>query len=101
MKVVIYKPFQPEVKDRKLLFAGLLDFVRARRGWLTSVPGAREVTLECLPGSTLPDELRGLGYTVEADGEGQRILTNAITQQFAIGAGGELEAVTAARPGRS
>jgi hypothetical protein len=46
MNVVIDKPFQPEVKDRKLLFAGLLDFVRARRGWLTSVPGAREVTLE-------------------------------------------------------
>jgi hypothetical protein len=88
-------PFKPEVKDRKELFAALNEFVRARHGWLTSVAGEREVTMECLPCSALPEELRENGYVLEPDGEGQRILTNAITQQFAMGTGGELELVTA------
>lgn len=86
MTPTIYKPYQQfngtpassKVADRKALFAGLNEFVRARSGWLTSMPGAREVTMECLYGSTLPDELRGLGYKVEADGEGQRVVPDGI-----------------------
>jgi hypothetical protein len=34
--------------------------------------------MECLPGSTLPDELRNKGYTVTEIGEGMRILPAAI-----------------------
>lgn len=32
-------------------FAALNDFVTSRHGWITSVPGAVEVTIEVLPGS--------------------------------------------------
>jgi hypothetical protein len=64
---------QHKIEDRKERFEGLLEFVRARNGWITSVPGAPDVTIECLPDSRLPDDLRGLGYVVTAAGEGERI----------------------------
>ncbi|MEH2547126.1 hypothetical protein V1283_003771 [Bradyrhizobium sp. AZCC 2262] len=88
-------PLKLEVKDRKARFEGLNEYVRARHGWLTSVPGARDVTMECLPGSTLPGDLRKLGYTVEANGEGERILPAPITEQLVIGVNGEIEPTTA------
>jgi hypothetical protein len=37
---------------------------------LVSVPGDPEVRMGCLPGSTLPDELRQLGYDVRDLGDG-------------------------------
>jgi len=103
------KPFRHEViADRKERFASLLKYVTARHGWLTSVPGEREVTMECLPDSTLPDELRAgvefkFGgetvrlppYKVIADGEGQRILPHGIVQHFLVGADGEMVPLTA------
>jgi hypothetical protein len=66
--------------DRKELFGRVLQFVSARSGWITSVPGAKTVTLEVLPGSSLPDELRGKGYTVEENGEGTRLIPHAIVE---------------------
>jgi hypothetical protein len=74
MRREFYRPMNPEIADRKTRFEALNDFVRSRKGWLTSVPGAPEVTTECLPGSSLPDDLRKLGYVVEEIGEGERIL---------------------------
>jgi hypothetical protein len=55
------------------------------------VPGDPEVRMECLPGSTLPDELRQLGYDVRDLGDGERILAAAITERFVRRADGELE----------
>jgi hypothetical protein len=49
--------------------------------------------MECLPGSTLPQELRNLGHDLVEKGEGQRILPTAITERFATGADGQLEPV--------
>jgi hypothetical protein len=57
----------------------------------TSVPSAVVVTVECLPGSTLPDELRTAGYDVTEMGEGERILPTVIVEQFVLRADGELE----------
>jgi hypothetical protein len=71
--------------------AALNDFVTSRHGWITSIPGDTEVTMECLPGSTLPDDLRGLGHQVHEAGEGERILAAAIVERFTRRAGGELE----------
>jgi hypothetical protein len=51
------------------------------------------VRVECLPGSTLPDELRQLGYDVRDLGDGERILAAAITEQFTLNAAGEFEAL--------
>jgi hypothetical protein len=71
-----------EVKDRKDRFAEMNRWVTFRNGWITSIPGEREVTVECLPTSTLPSELAKAGYQLQpADPpEGQRILPAAITE---------------------
>src|SRR5438046_3055012 len=75
-------PSRLKLEERKRLFAGINRFVTERGGWLTSIPGAVEVTMECLPDSSLPDELRKLGYDVEPAGEGERILHSAIVERF-------------------
>jgi hypothetical protein len=69
--------------------------VRSRNGWITSVPGDVDVTIECLPGSSLPDELRKAGYIVTEAGEGERILHSAIVERFTTGADGALEPLIA------
>jgi hypothetical protein len=56
------RPEKRDVADRKERFAALNAFVMKRHGWITSIPGAPEVTMECLEGASLPDELRALGY---------------------------------------
>jgi hypothetical protein len=66
-------PVKPEVKDRKTRFEVLNEFVRSRNGWVTSVPGDVEVTIACLVGSTLPEELQARGYDLVATGDGERI----------------------------
>ena len=72
----------------------LNEFVRSRNGWITSVPGDVDVTIECLPGSSLPDELRAQGYDLVATGNGERIVATAIMERFCTGADGELEPLT-------
>jgi|tagenome__1003787_1003787.scaffolds.fasta_scaffold20263935_2 hypothetical protein len=88
-----YKPRAPneKVQGRKERFATLNAFVQARGGWVTSVPGAIDVTIECLPNSTLPFELREGGaaitignvktelppYKLDEAGEGERILSGS------------------------
>jgi hypothetical protein len=47
MRKEFYIPLKPEVKDRKARFEALNEFVRARNGWVTSVPGNIDVTIEC------------------------------------------------------
>ena len=85
---------QREIEERKARFAELNAFVRSRGGWLTSIPGDVEVTMECLPGSTLPDELRDQGFDLVEGREGERILPAAIEQKFVTGTDGELEPLT-------
>ena len=41
--------------------------------------------------SSLPDDLRALGYEVREDGDGERILQHAIVELFTRRADGELE----------
>jgi hypothetical protein len=60
------------------------------------VPGDVEATIECLPSSTLPDELQARGYDLVATGVGERIVQTAITERLCIGADGELEPLTSA-----
>jgi hypothetical protein len=73
---------RPEVNDRKSRFEDLNDFVTSRNGWITSVPGDVSVTIECLPGSSLPVELRAQGYDPVATGDGERIVPTAIIERF-------------------
>jgi hypothetical protein len=58
-------------------------------------PRRGERAEETLPGSTLPDELIALGYDVREDGEGERIIANAITQLLTLTSSGSFEAATA------
>jgi hypothetical protein len=90
----ISTPPNPVADAAKEKFAALNEFVHAWGGWVTSVPGAAEVTVECLPDSALPDDLRGLGYDVREVGGGERILPHRIVQQFVRRADGELEPLT-------
>jgi hypothetical protein len=80
--------------DQGKKFRDLNEFISSRHGWITSIPGAVAVTVQCLPGSTLPDDLRGLGHQISEAGEGERILATAITERFTRRADGELEPVT-------
>jgi hypothetical protein len=71
----------------------IAEFVRTRNGG-TSVPGDVDVTIECLPRSSLPDELRAQGYDLVATGDGERIVPTTIIERFCIGVDGELEPLT-------
>jgi len=90
-----YRPRGPAtVKDRLERFAELNRDVTAAGGWITSLPGAVEIVVECLPGSSLPDTLRAAGHDLREAGEGERILPLALVQRFAMRADGELELLT-------
>jgi hypothetical protein len=82
LRQLYHSPRNPEIDEGKSRFAALYDFVTSRHGWINSIPGDTEVMLECLPGSTLPDDFRGLGHHVREAGEGERILAAAVTERF-------------------
>jgi hypothetical protein len=89
-----YVPIGPEAKDavreRKARFEGLNDHISKAGGWITSVPGNRLIDFEVLPESPLPDDLRARGYTVHADGFGERILPHSKVELFTKNADGSL-----------
>src|SRR5947209_4116077 len=89
-----------EVKARKVTFEALNAYITSRNGWVTSIPGAVEVTMQCLVDSTLPTDLRARGYRLVEDGETERILPHVITERLCMGADGAMEPLTAgsARP---
>jgi hypothetical protein len=85
---------QTAIEDRKAKHTTIVRMASTRSAWITSVPGAREITFDALPSSPFPDHLRGLGYDLtEIDG-GERILASAVTERFARRADGELEPLT-------
>jgi hypothetical protein len=92
---LVATPRQSEVDKRKERFEALNQYIRARSGWMTSVSGDPDMRFEALPGSTLPDQLRDNGYEITETGTTQRILPHAIEDKYVIGAGGDLELVTA------
>src|SRR5205823_13319255 len=54
-----------------------------------------EVTMECLPGPLLPDELKGRGSGITAIGQGERIPPSAIVQRVIRNAAGDFEPMAA------
>jgi hypothetical protein len=66
----------------------------SHQGWIVSLPGDVNVRIDCVPGSTLPADLRALGYDVTATGDGERILPHQIVERFTRRADGELEPLT-------
>jgi hypothetical protein len=96
MRKEIYRPapLNREVADRKAMFAALNDFATSRQGFVISVPGDTDVTVEVLPDSALPAELIALGYDLHEAEPGERILASAIIERFSRRADGELEPTT-------
>jgi hypothetical protein len=88
--VLYATPRSPEIDQRKRRFDDINAFISQRGGWCTSVPGSHEITFDALVGSPLPDQLRGLGYSVEKTGESQRILPHAVSQKFETSSSGAL-----------
>jgi len=83
------------VEDLKSRFDGInRRAIQCGTAWLTSIPGETVVTVEALPTSTFPDELRDKGYQLRPEGEGERILAHAIVERFARGADGALVPIT-------
>jgi hypothetical protein len=71
--VLYATPRSPEIDERKKRFAALNEFVQSRGAWMTSIPGAHEVTFDALPGSPLPAQLTAMGYIVERIGTSERV----------------------------
>ena len=59
-----------------------------------SVPGARELRFEALPGSPLPDQFAALGYDVMKTGTTEGILAHPVAQRFEVSSSGALVAPT-------
>lgn len=72
------------VKDLKERFDEINVLVTAKGGWVTSIRGAPQVTIETLPESTIARDLAGLGYVVTGIGCGERILPLAIKARVLI-----------------
>jgi hypothetical protein len=83
-------PEADALEERKRRHAGLVSFIGSHGGWATSVPGAREVRIECLPGSALPATLTRTGYELRRGEDGTRILPVAVSQVFVQNADGAL-----------
>jgi hypothetical protein len=64
--------------------------------WVTSSPGSREVSIECLPESSQwAEELKKRGFPIEWLEEGQRIVPYATRQEVTINSDGTLAPLTA------
>ncbi|SRR5579871_1212832 len=85
---------QEMIEKRKRLFDGLNKFVMDGGGWITSIQGAAEVTMETLQGSTLPDELHELGYDLTELAPGQRIIAGTIVERLTMTSSGAFEPAT-------
>jgi hypothetical protein len=90
----ISSPPNPEADAAKARFEAINAFVAERGGWLVSVPGDPAMRLQVLPGSSLPDQLRKLGYIVVPVGTTSRILPHAVAQRFETSSSGALLPVT-------
>jgi hypothetical protein len=87
-------PRDPAVDKLHKRHNDLNAFISARNGFVTSVPGSQEIRFDAIHGSTLPEELRALGWGVAKTGESQRILAGALIERFVAKANGEYELLT-------
>lgn len=67
------------IERRKNLWDALKRFIESQGAWLTSVPGAKSLRIECRQGSALPSKLVGLGYSPRLCSTGMRIVSGGFT----------------------
>jgi hypothetical protein len=85
---LLIRPRDDAVDARHKRFDDVNAYISAHGGWVVSIPGARDIAFQALPGSSLPDALRKLGWRVERTGESQRILARAVSQKFELSSSG-------------
>jgi hypothetical protein len=73
-----------QVESRKSTFGKLARLIGNGGAWVTSYPGLPWLTFDALPDSTVPKQLRDLGYDVVDEGAGERILSGAVVEHFLI-----------------
>jgi hypothetical protein len=83
-------PERDAIEARKARHHGMVDFITAHGGWVVSVPGERQVRVQCLPGSSLPATLIRMGYEPKREQDETRILPVAVTQEFVQSSSGAL-----------
>lgn len=73
---------------------GIVKLASGMSAWITSVPGDKVITFDCLEHSPFPEEMRQCGYILQDEGDGQRILASALVEHFVRAADGQLELLT-------
>jgi hypothetical protein len=83
-----------KIETRKARFETLNKFVTQHGGWVTSVPGGIDITIECTETSDLPEKLGDLGYELREVGRRERMAPNAVVEEFISNSRGEMEPIT-------
>jgi hypothetical protein len=88
----VNRPARPEsagLEQRRRLWEALAEFVASQGGWVTSLPGVKDLRIECPAGSALPSRLIELGYSPRHCGSSTRITptgtVEAITKHSSTG----------------
>jgi hypothetical protein len=69
-----------QIERRKKLWDALSRFVHSQGdAWMISVPGAKNLRIECKQGSALPAKLSELGYSPRHCGMNTRIVSGGFT----------------------
>jgi hypothetical protein len=71
-----------KIETLKEQFDRVTKFVTSHGGWVVSVPGALDITIECAEGSDLPEKLAHLGYELREVGRRERMAPNAVLEEF-------------------
>jgi hypothetical protein len=71
-----------KIETRKEQFERVTKFVTQNSGWVVSVPGALDITVECAETSDLHEKLGDLGYELREVGRRERIAPNAVVEEF-------------------
>lgn len=73
---------RPSVESRRRRFDGIVEFLSGRTdGWLISVRGAPQATIEVLPDSDIPEILEANGLRLhEVPGPHRRMVPHATTE---------------------
>jgi hypothetical protein len=68
-------------RKRKELVQAFSDVIHGRGAWLTSAPGSEHLRFEALPDSPLPQKLIDAGHAVRYIGDGERLVSNKVTNK--------------------
>jgi hypothetical protein len=68
------------LEQRRKLWEALSAFIHSNGGWVTSLPGSRDLRIEMPQGSALPSKLLELGYDPRHCGSSTRITAHGTTE---------------------